>query len=201
MWGTVLAPNRTTDLENPDWNEVNACNDHDTLAQLRPGVTRFGGSPYQSWRHVAFVQHTAAVQPYSIGCPCRPAPKAKRRAPSSVSPVATVAIPRRNSLTLACCRSSDHCSMAERRSRRKAACGSRASCCAGRRGLGKRLPKARRGDWQVRSFPPLHPAAAGQNQIHRPAGMVEHRSRQGGALSFVDRSAGRMLVKTQGQQE
>ena len=37
---------------------MTVCNHHDTLAQLRPGQAMVAWLWYQSWRHVAFVQHS-----------------------------------------------------------------------------------------------------------------------------------------------
>src|SRR5215472_27632 len=66
----------------------------------------------------------------STRAPWRPTPEAKRRAPASVSPLSTVLMPRRNSFNTAASQPSPHCSIADNRSLRNAACGRRASSCA-----------------------------------------------------------------------
>src|SRR5689334_4109141 len=123
----LAAQSHNRSLE-PRLNQSGIRNDHYTLAQLRLGQAMFARRWYQSWRHVSFLQHNAALHLLSrsavpTGACCK----------KPVSPVATMAMPSRNSLSVACSRSSDHCSIADCRTLRRAPCGSRASSRVRRR--------------------------------------------------------------------
>jgi hypothetical protein len=61
----------------PKRSQVNVRSDHDTLAQLRPGVVRDARPSYQSRQHVAFVQHKDAWS--LLDCPTGAAVRAGQR--------------------------------------------------------------------------------------------------------------------------
>src|SRR5437763_7360679 len=108
--------------------------DHDAVALAGGALQQARQGAFERRRQQmieADLRHDLPGRPYlSAGVPWRPMPAAKRRAPASVSPLATVAMPSRNSFSTAASQPSPHCSIADSRSVRKAACGSRASSCA-----------------------------------------------------------------------